>query len=124
MPNILDFLDGKNSIDRHVIVATTNNSEKLEDNLIRPSRLDLVYLVDLPSKEHREEYFKFKNVPEEDLGFLVEQSDNCSLADLKEIYICKYLLNYTIEDAILKVKSPRKKTNYLKRNGKKSRLGL
>ncbi len=124
MPNILDFLDGKNSVDRHVIIATTNNSEKLEDNLIRPSRLDLVYLIDLPSKDHRREYFKFKKVPDEDLELLIEESETCSLADLKEIYICRYLLNYTIVDAIDKVKNPRKKTNYLKRNARKSKLGL
>lgn len=124
MPSILDFLDGKNSIDYHVFIATTNNSEALEDNLIRPSRLDLVYTIDLPCKQHREEFFKFKKVPDEDLDLLVSESEHCSLADLKEIYICKYLLGYSIEDAISKVKSPRQKVNYLKRNAKKIKIGL
>ena len=124
MQQLLDFLDGKNSIDYHVFIATTNNTEELEDNLLRPSRLDLIYTIDNPSEIHREEYFKFKNVPEEDLAHLVKHSDGCSLADLKEIYICKYLLDYSTEDAISKVKTPRKKVNYLKSGGKKNKIGL
>lgn len=121
---LLDFLDGKNSIDYHVFIATTNNTEALEDNLLRPSRLDLIYTIDYPSKIHREEYFRFKNVPAEDLEHLVKHSEGCSLADLKEIYTCKYLLDYSIEDAISKVRTPRKKINYLKSGGKKNKIGL
>ena len=37
-----------------------------------------------------------------------------SLADLKEIYICVFLLDYSIEEAINKISDPYIKQNYLK----------
>ena len=52
------------------------------------------------------------------------KSDQFSLADLKELYICVYLLDYTVEDAIMKISSPREKRNYLSSPKNKSRMGF
>lgn len=123
-PELLDFLDGKTHLDHHIIIATTNNTEIIPDTFLRPSRIDLKIEVPLPSEKTRREYFTFKNVPESDLENLVNNSEDFSLADLKELYICVYLLNYSIEDAIAKIGSPLVKKNYLYSPTGKIRLGI
>ena len=121
---LLDFLDGKTHIDHHVVIATTNNTEVIPDTFLRPSRIDLKIEIPLPCDQTRREYFRHKGVPEKDLEELVSKSDQLSLADLKELYICIYLLDYTIEDAVLKINSPRAKKNYLSFPKNKSRMGF
>lgn len=121
---LLDFLDGKTHLNHHVIIATTNNTEHIPDTFLRPSRIDLKIEVPLPCEQTRREYFKFKNIPEEDVDKLVIESETCSLADLKELYICIYLLDYTLEDALQKVISPKEKKNYLASPYNKRTLGI
>lgn len=121
---LLDFLDGKTHINHHVLIATTNNTENIPDTFLRPSRLDLKIEIPLPSAQTRREYFKFKNVPEELIEDLVVQSELCSLADLKEIYICIFLLDYSIEEAIQKVTSPKEKKNYLNQPSRSFKMGI
>lgn len=110
---LLDFLDGKTNIEHHVVLATSNNTEEIPDTFLRPSRIDLKIEIALPGEITRREYFIKKGVPEEDVAELTMLSNNLSFADLKEIYICIYLLGYSKTDAIQKVKSPRTKKNYL-----------
>lgn len=121
---LLDFLDGKTHINHHVVIATTNNTEVIPDTFLRPSRIDLKIEIPLPCDQTRREYFRHKGVPEKDLEELISKSDQLSLADLKELYICIYLLDYTIEDAVLKINSPREKKNYLSSPKNKSRMGF
>lgn len=122
--DILDFLDGKNNLEHHVLIATTNNTESVPDTFLRPSRIDLKIEIDLPDEQTRREYFQFKKVPEKDISTLVSESEGLSLADLKEIYICIYLLDYNIDDAIKKVSSPREKKNYLNASTSNSNIGI
>ena len=121
---LLDFLDGKTHLDHHVIIATTNNTEIIPDTFLRPSRIDLKIEVPLPCEKTRQEYFSFKNVPEQNIPELVEKSEGFSLADLKELYICIYLLDYSVEDAVRKISSPREKKNYLNSSPNRVKLGL
>lgn len=121
---LLDFLDGKTHLDHHVIIATTNNTEIIPDTFLRPSRIDLKVEIPLPNEITRREYFTHKEVPENDIEELVSKSNNFSLADLKELYICIYLLDYTIDEAINKISSPREKKNYLHSPVNKVKLGL
>jgi hypothetical protein len=121
---LLDFLDGKTHLDHHVIIATTNNTEIIPDTFLRPSRIDLKIEIPLPAEKTRKEYFEHKNVPESDINLLVEKSDGFSLADLKELYICIYLLGYSIDDAIEKITLPKEKKNYLSSPLNKVKLGV
>lgn len=123
-PAVLDFLDGKMNIDHHVVIATTNNTEDIPDTFLRPSRIDLKIEIPLPCEETRREYFGYKNVPAEEIEKLVELTKDFSLADLKELYICIYLLDYSIDDAINKINSPRKKKNYINAHRKESSIGI
>lgn len=121
---LLDFLDGQFHLNHHIIIATSNNTEDIPDTFLRPSRLDLKIEVDYPSEQTRREYFKFKQVSEDDLDNLVAKTDQCSLADLKEVYICVYLLDYTVDEAVNQVLTPTEKKNYLQRKYTKSKIGL
>ena len=121
---LLDFLDGKTHLDHHVVISTTNNTELIPDTFLRPSRIDLKIEVPLPSEQTRREYFKFKNTPEDEIENLVKQSEDFSLADLKELYVCIYLLDYTIEEAVGKITAPKEKKNYLNSSTSGSKLGL
>ena len=121
---LLDFLDGKTHLDHHVVIATTNNTELIPDTFLRPSRIDLKIEVPLPSEQTRREYFRFKNTPEDEIENLVKQSEDFSLADLKELYVCIYLLDYTVEEAVGKITAPKEKKNYLNSSTSGSKLGL
>ena len=121
---LLDFLDGKTHLDHHVVIATTNNTELIPDTFLRPSRIDLKIEAPLPSEQTRREYFKFKNTPEDEIENLVKQSEDFSLADLKELYVCIYLLDYTVEEAVGKITAPKEKKNYLNSSTSGSKLGL
>jgi len=117
--DLLDFLDGKSKINHHIVIATSNNIEEIPDTLLRPSRFDIRLEIPLPSEDVRKEYFINKLVPESDLEYLVSNSSGCSIADLKEIYICAYIFGYSIEESISKIKTPKGKKNYFVRTNKK-----
>ena len=121
---LLYFLDGKNNIDHHVVIATTNNTQDIPDAFLRPSRIDLRIEIPLPSEKIRREFFSKKNLNEEEVNILVEKTDELSLADLKEIYITTFLLGYTIEESLEKVINIRAKRNYKSKNLSKNKLGL
>lgn len=121
---LLDFLDGKTNLDHHVIIGTTNNTENIPNTFLRPSRIDLRLEIPLPCEQTRKEYFQYKNVPITDISELVEKSDGFSLADLKELYICIYLLDYTVEDAINKISNPSEKKSYMCLPKSTSKLGI
>ena len=122
--DLLDFLDGQFHVNHHVTIATSNNTEDIPDTFLRPSRLDLKIEVDYPTTQTRKEFFKFKKVPEDKIEELVKATEECSLADLKEIYICVFILDYTVEEAVDQVLNPTEKKNYLERKYKKTKIGL
>jgi len=121
---LLDFLDGKNQINHHVVIATSNNTTNIPNTLLRPSRLDLKIKISLPTSQIRKEFFIFKGVPDEDLNELVESTSKFSIADLKEVFICKYLLGYSIKDSIDKLKTKVDKKSFMDNNLTSKKLGF
>ena len=121
---LLDFLDGKTHLDHHVVIATTNNTQVIPDTFLRPSRIDLKIEVPLPCETTRKEYFEHKNVPSADIAELVEKSNEFSLADLKELYISIYLLDYSVDEAVAKIAVPRDKKSYMESPIHKAVLGI
>lgn len=120
---LLDFLDGQYHSNNHLVISTTNNTEDIPDTVLRPSRMDLKIEIGLPSNKTREEFFRFKNVPEDKINPLVKATKDCSIADLKEIYICHFILDYDIDFSVNRVKDPTIKRDYTY-NTKGSVLGL
>ena len=121
---LLEFLDGQFNINHHLLLATSNDTTNIPDTVLRPSRIDLKVEIPYPSEKTREEFFRFKSVPEEDLEELVTETEDLSLADLKEIYICRYILDYTLEQAIDKVTEDLDKKDYTSVRNKNYKLGL
>ena len=120
-PELLDFLDGKRSINHSLTILTTNNSSRLSSALLRPSRVDKRYVINLPNKEAREEYFKFKNIPEELIPKYVEASENMNISQLKELFISTVVLENTFEESLDSLKNTPSLENYLETD---QQLGL
>ena len=109
---LLDFLDGKTSIEHHVIVFTSNNTEDIPDPFLRPSRIDLRVVIDFPCEDDIKQYFTLKGVQESDLEVLADKAKGLSMADLKELYISVYILGYSIDESIQRITAPIKRANY------------
>lgn len=110
---LLDFMDGKQSINNHLIILTSNNTSDLSDALLRPSRIDLRYRLDNPNDSVRREYFQYKGISEEKLDEYVTLTKNLSIADLKEVFIATVILDKPIEQVIKDIKNPLQKRDYL-----------
>lgn len=110
---LLDFMDGKQSINNHLIILTSNNTSDLSDALLRPSRIDLRYRLDNPNANVRKEYFQYKGISEEKLDEYVTLTKNLSIADLKEVFIATVILDKPIEQVIKDIKNPLQKRDYL-----------
>lgn len=110
---LLDFMDGKQSINNHLIILTSNNTSDLSDALLRPSRIDLRYRLDNPNDSVRREYFQYKGISEEKLDEYVTLTKNLSIADLKEVFIATVILDKPIEQVVKDIKNPLQKRDYL-----------
>jgi AAA+ superfamily predicted ATPase len=111
---LLNLLDGIKQTENIVYIATTNYPEKLEDRITnRPSRFDRRYHVLMPSKEVREAYFR-KKMSEEDIKKIdlekwIKETDNMSIAHLRELVISVIAMENTFEDTISRLKELAKK---------------
>lgn len=99
MERVLDFLDGESSLDRTLIIATTNYPERLPGNIVeRPSRFDKIYKIGHPKAEERklllEHYLMRPPVDEE-----VKATQGLSTAAIKECCILAHLKGLTIDGA-------------------------
>lgn len=121
---ILDFLDGKMSIEHHLVITTTNDSSNLPDALLRASRMDMVIEVPTPSDEARKKFFEIKGVKEEDIDQYVKESKNFSIAQLKELFIGTYVLGNSFDNIIKQIKNPLAKQEYSSDFGEKTKIGF
>ena len=105
----LNFLDGLNSIDNIVYVATTNNLEKIPDRIKnRPSRFDKTYEIKKPSDEDRFVFFNTKIHADDknkyDLKKLVKDTKDFTMAHIKEVFISLYILDNEYAGVIKRLK--------------------
>lgn len=105
----LNFLDGLNSINNVVYVATTNNIEKIPDRIKdRPSRFDKKYEIKKPTENDRMLYFETKLLSEDkkkyDLKKLVKDTNNFTMAHIKEVFISLYILDNPYDEVITRLK--------------------
>lgn len=121
---ILDFLDGKSQIDHHLLLTTSNNTVHIPDAYLRPSRIDLKIELPLPSITIREEYFLNKKLTPEIAKELAIKTDEFSLAELKELYIAIYILDYSLEESLIKIKTPHIKKDFSSKKLKHNKLGI
>lgn len=109
---LLDFLDGKMSIEHHLVIATTNNSSELSDALLRPSRIDMRVIIDYPSPESRTIFFENKGVDKIDIEKFVNSTAKFSISQLKELFIGTYVLGNNFDQVLEQIKNPLSKKKY------------
>lgn len=122
--NILDFLDGKNSINHHLVIMTSNNTTRLSEALLRPSRIDVRFVLELPDKQTRYEYLEKKGINKDKLNEYAEKTDGMTFAQLKELFISTEILNKDIDTAINKIIHPLETKDYLSNNLKVNKIGI
>lgn len=102
--NMLNFLDGDNSLNDAFFIITTNHPEVIPRNVLRPSRVDKFIKIDKLSKKDIKNFLNFylkKEVTEEEIALMKGQS----LANLREICISSLKESLKLEDAIKLLKS-------------------
>jgi len=90
LQQLLNNLDGVNSGEGIVVVATANEPEILDRAILRrPGRFDRVVCFPNPSAELRQQYLQKLNpgLPPRHLKLSVEQSDGLSFAQLREVHV-------------------------------------
>jgi hypothetical protein len=113
--DVLNILDGVSQIDKAVFLATTNYPEKLGARIInRPSRFDKRFKIDHPNAESRRIYLEYimggpvkvKDL-KIDLDRWVEDTEDFSLAHLKELFTAVIILGDEYNDALEALSSMR-----------------
>lgn len=118
----LDFMDGKNSIDHHLILMTSNNTSELSDALLRPSRIDMHFVLETPNETIRCEYLIKKGIDPKLAKEYASKTEGFSFAELKEVFISTAVMGKNINDVVKQIQNPTECKNYL--NLKQNKLGL
>jgi len=105
--HLLTLLDGEDSIDHVLNIATTNYPEKLDKRIIgRPRRFDRVVKIGYPEPEMRQYYFTQKlKVSEKEVQKWVDATDNFTFAAMTELVISVKCLGNTFEKSVKRVRN-------------------
>ena len=106
--DVLSLLDGENSVDNVVYVATTNYLNRLQDRVAkRPSRFDMVVEVGFPGAEAREMYLASKQLgfDEQTMKKWVDSTSNFPISHLKELIISVICLENDFNKEVERMRS-------------------
>ncbi len=111
--SILNILDGMDQLQNVVYLATTNYPEKLLGRITnRPSRFDRVFEFDYPDKNVRKIYLeslaKEGKMTQKDIDTWVEDTENLTVAHIKELYVSVNLFGYNYDDTLKTLKGMKK----------------
>lgn len=104
---LLALLDGEDSTDHVLNIATTNYPEKLDKRIIsRPRRFDRIIKISYPDAEMRKFYFKHKmpDISDVELNDWVKNTDEFTFAALTELVISVKCLGNEVGAAIAGLK--------------------
>lgn len=121
---LLNILDGTKQINNVVYIATTNYPEKLEDRVTnRPSRFDRRYEIEMPNAEVRESYIRkkvnHKDIEKIDIQKWVHDTENMSIAHLRELIISVLVMGYDYQSSINHLKGLKTKPKIKDTDSKK-----
>jgi hypothetical protein len=105
--SFLEFMDGEDSLNGCLVLATTNYPERLPERVLRAGRMDVKVEIHNPPAAGRLAYFKSK-VPlmaEESLQEMVESTDDFSFAECREFLVNHLLYSNPIQRAAQLVKA-------------------
>lgn len=103
----LNFLDGVNTVNKSLFIATTNYPHALDDAIIkRPSRFDQKYFIGLPDEKMRTKFLNhfFKDADESHIHQAVQRTEGFTGAMFKEVFILTGLQDCSMEQAIEKMR--------------------
>lgn len=106
--DVINILDGVDMIERVVFLATTNYPEKLGARILnRPSRFDKRYKIGMPNETSRRIYLRslMTAKKEIDLDRWVKDTEQFSIAHLKELFIAVVFLGDEYDDALKTLKN-------------------
>lgn len=124
---LLNFLDGVDSVDHQVVIATTNRLDRLNDLILRPSRFDSQILIDKPDEEIRKAYLLNKALSEEEATKWAKDTEGFSLAELKELFTAVVLLDLEYDKSKKKINNQAElvdDTTFKKPKGKQKSVGF
>lgn len=102
--HVLSLLDGEHNVDRVMNIATTNYPERLGARIInRPSRFDRRVKIDMPGDSAREYYLTKATsgcLNGEDLAKWVKDTEEMSVAHLRELVAAVYCLDQPYKDVV------------------------
>jgi hypothetical protein len=109
---VLDLLDGMAQVHKTVFLATTNYPERLSPRILnRPSRFDRRFKIDYPDADARRKYLHHLAAQRKgaEAGFALDQwvhdTERCSLAHLKELFVAVAVLGNDYAEAVKKLRS-------------------
>lgn len=105
---VLSLLDGEDSIDNVVFIATTNYPEKLDGRVVnRPSRFDRVVKIGMPSAAARGIYLKSRNIglTDNEIDKWVSLTEGFSIAHVKELVIGVFGYGNSLEEDVKRLRS-------------------
>lgn len=115
---ILNILDGVNHMDKVVFLATTNYPDKLGHRVMnRPSRFDKRFRIGFPSAASRRVFFEHIIGKENilklklDLDQWVKDTDEFSIAHLKELFVAVVILGDEYDESIDTLRKMREEVN-------------
>jgi len=107
--SIRNFMDGIDGLENCYYIATCNDTTKVDRALLdRPGRFDEYILIDNPDEELRKKllklYFNDYEFSEEELNKFNKLTEGFCGSHFKELKIKTVLYDYSIEEAIKKIK--------------------
>lgn len=104
--DVINILDGVDMIEKVCFLATTNYPEKLGERILnRPSRFDKRFHIGMPSEESRRIYLKnLLNGKKIDIEKWVKDTENFSIAHLKELFVAVCILEDEYSEALKTLK--------------------
>lgn len=105
--DFLALLDGKQSVDNVVFIATTNYLSQLPERMrLRPSRFDVVLEVAYPDYDVRYGFLKNRNLglSEKDLVEWAKLTDGLSLAFIKELIVSVLCIGNPLKSEVIRLK--------------------
>lgn len=125
---VLSMLDGENNIDNILHLATTNYPERLGARIInRPSRFDRRVEVGMPGTAARRVYLEKKTtggLTDAQLNTWVKDTDNLSIAHLRELVAAVYCLEQPYEEVLKRLKEMQVQVKAAEEFKRKGNLGF
>lgn len=103
----LEFMDGEDSLNGCLVLATTNYPERLPERVMRAGRMDVKVEIHNPPAAGRAAYFQSKvpAISEESLTEMVDVTEDFSFAECREFLVNHLLYNNTAQRASQLVKA-------------------